>query len=134
MKKSTILISMIVLSFFVFIGCAGDPTLTVKLTDAPYTDDQGKVVEEVNVVITRVDVVKKGSGESNSSQVKSGDGVSTVLDTETALNLLDYQDGATKLLGSVELEEGDYLQLRFIVCSLYTKLQYIRYQDKRKWK
>ncbi|MDY6970448.1 MAG: DUF4382 domain-containing protein, partial [Spirochaetota bacterium] len=43
------------------------------------------------------------------------DCVFTVLETETMLNLLDYVDGASALLGSVELEAGDYLQLRLVV-------------------
>ncbi len=105
--------------FFGFSGCSEDEEnpgiLNVRLVDAPITLNNGMTVEEVNVVITRVDVVRKGSGESNSDEIKSGDGVITVLETETELNLLEYVDGASALLGTVEIDPGEYLQLRLVV-------------------
>lgn len=101
------------------LGCSDLTTLDVKMVDAPIVLDNGLTVEELNVVITRVDVVRNGSEECNSEEIKSGDGVFTVLDGEEVpsepFNLLDYVDGASKLLGSVDLEPGEYLQLRFIV-------------------
>jgi hypothetical protein len=113
-KNLALLCLLSVLAF----GCSDLTTLDVLLVDAPIVLN-GLTVEEVNVVITRVDVVMNGSGESNVDEIKSGDGVFTVLDGEALppepINLLDYVDGASKLLGSVDLEPGTYLQLRLIV-------------------
>ena len=130
--------------------------LNVYLTDAPLELDNGETVEQINVLIKRVDVVKKCEDEINNECVNEcdcqncencncdncntdgicecdcecdcecscncndadnpdEDCVFTVLDTDTSLNLLDYADGVTYLLGSVTLEPGEYLQLRFIV-------------------
>ena len=121
MKKFSLFVSCIGLILFMMIsGCFNDSdsdlaTLNVRLVDAPLLLDNGETAEEVNVVIKRVDLVKKGSGEENADEIKSGDGIITVLETETTLNLLDYVDGVSALLGSVELEAGDYLQLRLVV-------------------
>ena len=122
MKRFLILIVLSGLLFFPISSCKEDSsetavdsaTLNVKLVDAPITLGS-QVVEEVNITVTRVDVVKKGSTEENSSQIKDGDGVSTVMETDIRLNLLDYQNGVEALLGTVTLETGEYLQLRFIV-------------------
>lgn len=117
MKKIFAIVILTIISAF-WLACSNDAekaTLNVKLTDAPITLSNGEVVEQVNVVLKRIDLVKKGSGEENSTTAKDGDGVITVLETDMAVNLLDYQDGAELLLKSVELDAGTYLQLRLIV-------------------
>lgn len=113
-----------------FTGCEGDSdgtgTLNVKLIDAPLELENGLTVEEVNLTITRVDVVKKGSdaaedeseeskADTEDEEIKDGDGVSTVFEGEKSFNLLDYSEESELNLGSLELEAGDYLQLRFVI-------------------
>lgn len=119
MRKILLLLLIPLLFLTLFSRCSNDNTgtgiLNVKLTDAPITLDNGLVVEQVNVVIKRIDVVRKGSGQENSDVIGHGDGVITVLETDTALNLLDYTEGLTALMGSVELEADEYLQLRLAV-------------------
>lgn len=95
----------------------GTGLLNVRLVDAPLVLSNGLTVEEVNVVITRVDVVKKGSAEEHSGMIRQGQGVFTVLETTMEVNLLDYvkSSGISALIGSIELEAGTYIQLRLIV-------------------
>ncbi|MDY6970677.1 MAG: DUF4382 domain-containing protein, partial [Spirochaetota bacterium] len=99
MKKISLIIGSIIILIISSVGCSDDnpATLNVRLVDAPITLANDEIVEEVNVVITRVDVVKKGSGEENSDEIGSGDGIITVLETNTTLNLLDYVDGVSAL-------------------------------------
>lgn len=103
------------------VSCSGSgtdsATLNVRLVDAPLLLSNGLTAEEVNVVITRVDVVRMGSGEENAGTIMEGDGIFTVLETAMEVNLLDYvkSSGISALIGSLELEPGTYLQLRLIV-------------------
>jgi|GEM_PF-2346753 len=115
MKKT--LLMFLVLSLTLIGGCAAEETkgeLSVKLTDAPITDATGKVITAVNITVTRVDVVKKDSSSEESESVDKGDGVTTVFEGEKSFNLLDYQNGETLDFGTIEIEEGDYTQLRFV--------------------
>lgn len=97
------------------ISCANEnATLIVKMTDAPLEG-----VEQVNVEILRIDVVKKGSPNENvpCDQIKDGDGILTVLENPEPqmINLLELVNGNTAVMGSLDLEAGEYLQLRLIV-------------------
>ncbi len=193
MKKVSLFISFFILLFFAISGCFDEDKdssildynpaaladnsaiLNVKLVDAPILLNNGETVEEVNIVIKRVDVVKKCehecneiSGENNecsceckkectceckeecncedkecSCECKEENNclykecsceckecncecneececildkcVFTVLETDLSLNLLEYVNGNSAPLGSVELEPGEYLQLRLVV-------------------
>jgi len=92
--------------------------LIVRMVDAPVTVGTYQV-EGVYVDINRVDVVKKGSAAetSGASQIQDGSGVYTVIANAnmTNVNLLDLVDGASKLIASISLDPGDYIQLRFVV-------------------
>ena len=120
MKKG-ILSVMILAIMFTAVSCSNSKDengiLNVRLVDAPLLLSNGLTVEQINVVLTRIDVVRMGSGEENSGLIKQGDGVFTVLETNMELNLLDYvkADGISALIGSIELEPGTYIQLRLIV-------------------
>ncbi|MFC1670844.1 DUF4382 domain-containing protein [Spirochaetota bacterium] len=127
--KKVIFVLAVLFGMLAFFSCSSnikDAKLNVRIVDAPITLKNGLVAEEVNVVIKRVDVLKKGSCEENATQAKDGDGVFTVLETDITLNLLDYQNGASYLLGSVTLEAGEYLQLRLVVDSNSST---IKFQD-----
>lgn len=118
MKKSLILaILLISLAFFTACG-EDDATLIVRMVDAPVTAG-AYVVEGVYVDITRIDVVRKGSKDTSVDlkDIKKGDGVYTVLENTslTNVNLLDLVNGASKLIGSLTLDPGDYIQLRLVV-------------------
>ena len=112
MKRICLLLTLIITFGIGFSACDNSDTghVTVKLTDAPLD-----TVDEVNVVITRVDVVMKGSGSLNAGKTEEGRGVYTIFEGEMSLNLLDYQDGALAIIGEADLEAGDYLQLRLVV-------------------
>lgn len=74
-------------------------TLEVLLHDAPAN------YEEVNVFIDRVEVNKTNSEE----------GWIVINNPQKSYNLLELTNGATELLGSAELEVGNYEQIRLIL-------------------
>ena len=77
--------------------------LNVLLTDAPVE------LEELNITITGVEVHKSGEkGESGAWLV-------LVEDVEITFNLLDYQNGATLNLTSMEIPSGNYTKIRLFV-------------------
>lgn len=79
----------------------GEPaTVRFHLTDAPFPFD---LVDSTNVTIERVELVSEEEG------------VVTVSEEEQAFNLLELRDGVTAPLGEVEVSEGTYEQIRFIV-------------------
>lgn len=79
----------------------GEPaTVRLHLTDAPFPFD---LVDSTNVTIERVELVSEEEG------------VVTVSEEEQAFNLLELRDGVTAPLGEVEVSEGTYEQVRFIV-------------------
>ena len=118
MKKSLIL-AILLTSLARFTACGeDDATLIVRMVDAPVTAG-AHVVEGVYVDITRIDVVRKGSKDTSADlkDIKKGDGVYTVLENAslTNVNLLDLVNGASKLISSISLDPGDYVQLRLVV-------------------
>ncbi len=74
----------------------GNGTLNVKMHDRPVLYDS------VNVEIQQV-------------QVNVGDGWKPVMDTTLRVNLLDLVNGTFAELGAVELEAGEYEQIRLIL-------------------
>ncbi|HPH03072.1 MAG TPA: DUF4382 domain-containing protein [Spirochaetota bacterium] len=118
MKKPIILIALLA-SFSLLTACGeDDATLVVRMVDAPVTVGTYQV-EGVYVDINRVDVVKKGSAAETAgvTQIQDGSGVYTVIANAnmTNVNLLDLVNGASKLIGSITLDPGDYIQLRIVV-------------------
>ena len=99
-----------------FIGCdsagvtggeaeAETGTLTVRLTDAP-----GDILE-AHVTIERVAIVS--TDDSASGDADEG-GVAVLSDDPMTVDLLTLQDGVTAALGTVEIPEGAYSQIRLI--------------------
>lgn len=93
----------IILLLFV-IGCesVSDPsettgTFNVRLTDAPATFDA------VNITFSEVSVIPSG-----------GDPI-VVSDLVQTLNLIEWSNGNSTPLGSIELEAGTYNQIRLII-------------------
>ncbi len=118
MKKAILLIALLA-SFSLLTACGeDDATLVVRMVDAPVTVGT-YTVEGVYVDISRIDVVKKGSAAATAgvTQIQDGSGVYTVIDNAnlTNVNLLDLIGGASKLIGSITLDPGDYIQLRLVV-------------------
>ena len=77
--------------------------LNVLLTDAPVE------LKELNITITDVEVHK--SGENG----KGGTWLVLVEDVEFTFNLLDYQNGKTLDLASIEIPSGNYTKIRLFV-------------------
>lgn len=102
MKKSLLLIVFLSLLSLAFWSCSDSTepeetaTVSLKLTDAPEDYD------EVNISFTEV------SAKIDSTW-------HTFLGEQTTLNLLDYQNGNTFSLGSLELVPGHLIQIRLMI-------------------
>lgn len=99
----------VLLAFFLFSACGtesepGTGTMKVSLTDAPVNFD------EVNIEILQVLVNRDESAEDTTDS-----GWHSVMDDSLVVNLLDYQNGAVLDLGEVELETGQYNQVRLLL-------------------
>lgn len=81
-------------------------TLTVRLTDAP-----GEEIESAVIWVSGVSII--GSDES----------VHVINTDDASYDLLDFQGGASALLGSAEIPVGTYNQLRLIVDSAQVTLK-----------
>ncbi|HET8864487.1 MAG TPA: DUF4382 domain-containing protein [Gracilimonas sp.] len=96
-------------SLFIFTACStesdqGMGTMKVSLTDAPVNFDQ------VNIEILQVLVNRDESADDTTDS-----GWYSVMDDSLFVNLLDYQNGAVLDLGEVELEAGQYNQIRLLL-------------------
>lgn len=104
-NKLLIIPFAIVVAFSVLLtGCGtgsdtGTGTMTVEMTDAPIDS-----ADAVNVFIERVEV-----------QSQDGSGWITLNEPQQEYNLLELVNGATAVIGSAELEEGTYNQIRLIL-------------------
>lgn len=94
---------------------SGTGTLKVSLTDAPAAYD------EVNIEIRQVLVNQNGDavdlnvdGEETIS-VDGENGWYSIMDDSMTVNLLDYQNGIALDLGDIELEAGQYNQIRLLL-------------------
>ncbi len=97
------------LALFLVTACStesgpGTGTMKVSLTDAPVNFDQ------VNIEILQVLVNQDESAEDTTDS-----GWYSVMDDSLIVNLLDYQNGAVLELGEVELEAGQYNQVRLLL-------------------
>jgi len=103
-KLLTIPFAIIVAFSVLFTGCGtgsdtGAGTMTVEMTDAPIDS-----ADAVNVFIERVEV-----------QSQDGSGWITLNEPQQEYNLLELVNGATAVIGSSELEEGTYNQIRLVL-------------------
>ena len=108
MAKNTPLLmaALAAVTVLVISGCS-DPTsvqtgtLNVRLVDAP------AAYQQVNIVVTRVDVHAAG--------MDSMDGWFTINDVPATYDLLILRNGASAVLGEQELPVGHYTQIRLII-------------------
>lgn len=109
-KIATVLFALLTTVTLLFVSCDKNSatnntpetgTLEVQLHDAPAN------FEEVNVFIESVEV-NNGQNEDGWMEISS---------PQQSYDLLKLTNGATEVLGSAELEEGTYEQIRLILSS-----------------
>lgn len=113
MKQSSLLLSISIALILVFTACDsgtgaegdnGTGTVEVSLADAPADYDS------VNVTINSISMNSNGNADSSESEESAG--WVTIMDEPMKVNLLELSNGNTIMLGSKELETGNYSQLR----------------------
>lgn len=93
----------------------GNGQLRVGLTDAPADYDEVNI-EIRQVLVNRNENDELEDGEENEDdEALEENGWYPVLVDSITVNLLDYQNGAILELGAVELEEGNYEQIRLLL-------------------
>lgn len=123
-KYRFIPVLLVLITTFLFTACntnsgPGTGTMQVSLTDAPAN------YEQVNIEIRQVlvnkdeDAEEPEDGEEGENEEDNGDdeenGWYSIMDDSITVNLLDYQNGAVLDLGEVELEAGQYNQVRLML-------------------
>jgi len=104
MKKMLIILAAITLPLF-FTSCeeqSGSGTLTLSITDSPVDSSD---VSGVFITITEIQVHTSDSGWLTMESFEGPE----------AFNLLELTRGESDLLGSLELEGGNYTQIRFMI-------------------
>jgi len=118
MNKLTLLFTFSLALLFGFTSCdstgsdGGTGTMEISMTDAPANYDS------VNVTINEVRVNKDGDAETDSTESDEEaeeDGWVSIMDQQTKVNLLELTNGNQIILGSQELEAGNYSQIRLIL-------------------
>lgn len=118
MNKLTLLFTFSLALLFGLTSCdstgadGGTGTMEVTMTDAPANYDS------VNVTINEVRVNKDEDAETDSTESDEEaeeDGWVTIMDQQTKVNLLELTNGNQIILGSQELEAGNYSQIRLIL-------------------
>ncbi len=94
----------------------GMGTMRVSLTDAP------ALYNEVNIEIHQVLVREAGDSSDGDEETEGKDddeledeGWKVIFNDTLIVNLLDYQNGATLDLGEVDLEAGQYDEMRLVL-------------------
>jgi hypothetical protein len=104
--KRLIFIIAVVLPFFIFTGCQKENgtrgTFNLSITDSPIDTDG---ITGVFITITEIQYHTVGN---DWKKFKDYDG-------PKSFNLLDLQRGESELLGSFEMEAGNYTQIRFVL-------------------
>ena len=96
---------------------AGNGTLAVQITDAPFPTDS---VRSVDVFVVRVDARVAESDSATATKGVTDDSASvggwtTIATPNASVNLLAYQSGATLPLGSRTLAAGSYSGFRLVI-------------------
>lgn len=105
MKKLIRILLVAVFALFVFAGCEEDPTkgtLTLSITDAPID------MSNVTGVYIKVNEIQINKSGSDWVTFEGFVGPQT-------FNILELTNGESALMGSIEFEEGNYTQIRFIL-------------------
>jgi len=109
MKILTVLGKMLVLAAVILTsGCSDSPNssnklgeLKIRLADSPAD------YQQVNIVVTRVDVHLAGADSSG--------GWTTINNTPATYDLLVLRNGANAVLGNAQLAPGQYTQIRLLI-------------------
>jgi len=96
---------------------AGQGTLAIHLTDAPFSTDS---VKSVDVFVVRVDarqsdVDSAGAAKGATDDSASTGGWTTLTAPNQSVNLLAYQNGAAFPLGQANVAAGSYQGFRLII-------------------
>ena len=106
MKRIFLIISAVILPFFIFTACDKDKgntgTLNLSITDAPVDSDG------ITGVFITVSEIHYHTNENGWKVFEDYEG-------PKSFNLLDLQRGESELLGSFEMEAGTYTQIRFML-------------------
>ncbi len=92
-------------------------TVTVQLTDAPFTLDS---VSAVNIWVVRVDGRMADADSATAAQGAGSDSASvggwqTLAQPNASVNLLAYQNGSVFGIGSSNVSAGSYLGFRLVI-------------------
>ncbi len=106
--KSLLTASAIALVAVMMIGCSsssnspsGQGEVRIYMVDSPAS------YEQVNIVVTKVEVHSSGSDSTS--------GWATIVDTTRTFDLLELRNGANALLGDRSLPPGHYTQIRLSI-------------------
>jgi hypothetical protein len=117
MARTTLAFVVVALIGLLVAGCSssdpassGSGRVRILLTDAPL---DLSTTTAVNVTLTEFKLYPAGEPVEDGSGIVVG---TPGVGGET-VNLLDYQDGATVLVASGEVPEGDYTRIRLVVTS-----------------
>lgn len=115
--SSTLLVAALFMLQACDLGGSGDGNgqLRIGLTDAPADFDEVNIeIRQVLVNRDQDDELDDGE-EGEDEETLEENGWYPVLEDSITVNLLDYQNGAILELGAVELEEGNYEQIRLLL-------------------
>lgn len=98
-------------------GVAGNGTLAIHLTDAPFPTDS---VKSVDVFVVRVDARQADADSAGAAKGATDDSASTggwttIATPNQSVNLLAYQNGAALPLGQASVPAGSYLGFRIVI-------------------
>ena len=104
MKKKLLLYCLMIMAVIFVLNCSNSGNLSVNLTDAPVTID-GQTLDEINVIIDRVEVHKTQGGHLTVAEFNPG----------KSFDLCTLNDGTEAPLGDIEIEAGKYTMIRVIL-------------------
>jgi len=109
-KMSLMMAALATVALLIIGGCSSSPTssnqtgtLNLRLVDSPAD------FQQVNIVVSRVDVHASGSDSAN--------GWFTINDVPATYDLLTLRNGASQVLGNRQLAVGKYTQIRLIIAA-----------------
>ena len=96
---------------------SGSGTMSVQLTDAPFSGDS---VSRVDIFVVRVDARLSDADSAEAAQDVAGDsgaggGWTTVATPNESVDLLAYQNGTTLQIGEADVPAGTYRGVRLVI-------------------
>ncbi len=117
-KYRFIPVLLVLITTFLFTACntnsgPGTGTMQVSLTDAPANYEQVNI--EIRQVLVNKDEDAEEPEDGEEGENEEENGWYSIMDDSITVNLLDYQNGTVLDLGEVELEAGQYNQVRLML-------------------